>query len=142
MEANYNQDELTLRMVAVDPSAATRIELIKAFAKSVGLLSDKETRASILPVLDALFYFNLKEKKAPTYQDIVNYLGGKCNTIVHEKTLRYHLTQLRKAKIIEDIRGRYIIKTSLTDSFWFRTKEILDNVANILAMIGKVEVER
>ena len=85
----------------------TKRSLIRWIALSLGLISPKESRQSILALLEALLYYHLKVKKEPNYEEIQEYLKSKGEEI-NEKTIRYHLTNLRKIGIIENRRGCYV----------------------------------
>jgi len=106
-EAKLIKSEIVLRdMDLSDEVKMTRKALIRWLALSLGLISKKESRQSIVSVLEALMYYHLKEKKEPNYQDLVDYFQ-KNNVQMNEKTIRYHLTQLRKSGVLEEDRGIY-----------------------------------
>jgi len=106
-EAKLIKSEIVLRdMDLSDEVKMTRKALIRWLALSLGLISKKESRQSILYVFEALLYYHLKEKKEPNYQDLIDYFQ-KNNIQLNEKTIRYHLTQLRKSGLLEENRGIY-----------------------------------
>ncbi len=106
-ESKLIKSEITLRdMDLNDEVKMTRKSLVRWLALSLGIISKNESRQSVLNVLEALLYYHLKEKKEPNYQDLADYFS-KNNIEMNEKTVRYHLTQLRKMGVIEDNRGTY-----------------------------------
>jgi predicted transcriptional regulator len=84
----------------------TKRSLLRWFALSFGLISEKESRATILDVLDALFYFNISRLSAPTSNDLLRYLNEKQKP-VSEKLLRYHLKRLVDIGLLQRKRLRY-----------------------------------
>jgi len=106
-ESSLIQSEIVLReMLLTDEVKMTRKSLVRWIALSLGMISPKESRQSILTLLEALLFFHLKEKKGPNYNDVVEYFKQQ-NVEMNEKTLRYHITQLRKAGVLEDERSTY-----------------------------------
>jgi len=106
-ESKLIRSELVLRdMQLTDEVKMTRKSLVRWIALSLGLISPKESRQSILSLLEALLFYHLKEKREPNYRDIQDYLKQQ-NVDMNEKTVRYHLTQLKKSGVIEDGRGAY-----------------------------------
>ena len=106
-ESKLIKSEIVLRdMDLSDDVKMTRKALVRWLALSLGLISKKESRRSVLLILEALLYYHLKDKKEPNYQDLTDYFSKEGQTL-NEKTIRYHLTQLRKAGVIEEDRGVY-----------------------------------
>ena len=104
-EAKLIKSEILLReMQLTDEVKMTRKSLVRWIALSLGLISPNESRQSILNLLEALLFYHLKEKREPNYQDVQDYLKQQ-SAEMNEKTVRYHLTQLKKAGVIEDSRG-------------------------------------
>ena len=106
-EAKLIRSELLLReMQLTDDVKVARKSLVRWLALSLGLISPKESRQSVLPLLEALLHYHLKEKREPNYNDLQEFLKSQ-SVEMNEKTVRYHLTQLKKAGVIEDARGVY-----------------------------------
>ena len=106
-EASLIQTEIVLReMLLTDEVKMTRKSLVRWLALSLGLISPKESRQSVLTLLEALLFYHLKEKKGPNYNDVIEYFKQQ-SVEMNEKTLRYHITQLRKAGVLEDERSTY-----------------------------------
>ncbi|MCS7109314.1 MAG: hypothetical protein NZ903_00770 [Candidatus Micrarchaeota archaeon] len=106
-ESKLIKSELILRDMDLSQEVKmTRKSLVRWLALSLGIISKNESRQSVLNVLEALLYYHLKEKKEPNYQDLVDYFSQN-NIQMNEKTIRYHLTQLRKMGLLDDSRGTY-----------------------------------
>ena len=106
-ESSLIQTEIVLReMMLTDDVKMTRKSLVRWLALSLGLISPKESRQSVLTLLEAILFYHLKEKRGPNYTDIVEYFKQQ-SMEMNEKTIRYHLTQLRKSGVLEDGRGIY-----------------------------------
>ncbi|MFH1663229.1 MAG: hypothetical protein ABH986_00150 [archaeon] len=73
----------------------TKRSMMRWFALAFGLISEKESRTTVLDVLDALFYLNLSKKSSPTIQAIQDYIKKKHSRTVSEKLLRYHLNRMK-----------------------------------------------
>ena len=106
-EAKLIRSEVLLRdMQLTDDVKMARKSLVRWLALSLGLITPKESRQSVLQLLEALLFYHLKENREPNYQDIQDFLKTQ-NVEMNEKTVRYHLTQLKKSGVIEDARGVY-----------------------------------
>lgn len=106
-ESHLVRRTFTVREMDLPPNVTlTKRSLLRWFALSFGLLSEKESRATVLDVLDALFFFNLSRQSAPTTNDLLQYLKEK-NKEVSEKLLRYHLKRLIAIGFLQRRRLRY-----------------------------------
>ena len=85
----------------------TRRSTIRWLALSLGVINPGESRQGAIPVLDAIFNFQFVQKKDPSVPEISEYITGAWEPI-NDKTLRYHLLQLKKAKLVENSKGKYI----------------------------------
>lgn len=93
-EAELVKKTFILRQMDLPPQVTlTKRSLLRWFALSFGLISEKESRSTILYVLDALFYFQLGKGVEPTTEQLLFYLKEKGKP-VSEKLLRYHLKRL------------------------------------------------
>lgn len=93
-EAELVKRTFILRQMDLPPNVAmTKRSLLRWFALSFGLISEKESRDTILDVLDALFYFQQGKGVNPTTEQLLSHLQGKKKPI-SEKLLRYHLKRL------------------------------------------------
>ena len=106
-EAKLVETELTLRNLNMNKEVMeTRRSIVRWLALSLGVISPGESRLTAISVLDALFYFSFKERKDPDVPEMIDYIGRAWGPI-NEKTLRYHLLQLKKINITANSGGRY-----------------------------------
>jgi len=89
----------------------TRKSLIRWLALSLGLISPNESRKTILGLLEALFYFQFSENKDPDVHELALYMRENSEG-VSEKTLLYHLLQLKKTGLVRREKGRYSFSVS------------------------------
>lgn len=105
-EASYVRKTFTLRKMDFPPEVAmTKRSLLRWFALSFGLISEKESRSTILDILDGFFYFQVSKKYAPTTQELLVHLQEQQKK-VDEKLLRYHLKRLIDVGLVERRKGK------------------------------------
>lgn len=105
-EAELVRKTFTLRQMDLPPQVLdTKRSLVRWFALSFGLLSEKESRSTILDVLDALFTLQLSKKSSPTTAQLLQHLKATEKKI-DEKLLRYHLKRLLDVDLLERRKGR------------------------------------
>ncbi|MDO8646955.1 MAG: hypothetical protein Q7R70_00880 [Candidatus Diapherotrites archaeon] len=90
----------------------TRRSMLRWFALASGMISEKESRSTVLEVLDALFYFQFQKKQDPTAQEVIKYIKEKHGKIVSEKLLRYHLNRLILLNLLQRKSSRYFFNPS------------------------------
>ena len=83
----------------------TKRSLVRWFALSFGLISENESRSTILDVLDAVFQFQVSENYSPTTLELLARLKGNQKRI-DEKLLRYHLKRLIDVGLLERRKGK------------------------------------
>jgi len=117
-EAQYVRRTITLRDMELPRDVAlTKQSLLRWFALSTGLITEQESRSTIIPILDALLHFQAKGK-SPSIADIKEYLDGegwgmrsKGSDVreqeVTEKAIRYHMSKLCDAGLAEVSERRY-----------------------------------
>lgn len=106
-EAKLVERELTLRNLQINKEVMeTRRSIVRWLALSIGVISPGESRLTAVSVLDALLYFSFKEKRDPDVPEMVDYITRSWGPI-NEKTLRYHLLQLKKMNIASNSGGKY-----------------------------------
>ncbi|MDE1865323.1 MAG: hypothetical protein KGH94_01630 [Candidatus Micrarchaeota archaeon] len=106
-EAKLVERELTLRNLQMNREVMeTRRSIVRWLALSIGVISPGESRLTAVSVLDALLYFSFKEKRDPDVPEMIDYITRSWGPI-NEKTLRYHLLQLKKMNIASNSGGRY-----------------------------------
>ena len=77
-------------------------------ALSLGIISPGESRLTAVSVFDAMLYFQFSEKRDPSVEEIMQYISSSWGPI-NEKTLRYHLLQLKRASILDNEKGKYFL---------------------------------
>ncbi|MEM3791663.1 MAG: hypothetical protein QXL16_02975 [Candidatus Micrarchaeaceae archaeon] len=103
--------EIRLRYVRIDKDTLeTRRSSIRWLALTIGIINPGETRQSVLSVIDAILEFQFVRKTKPTAKELFEFINkspiwGKIN----EKTLRYHLTRLKKKGLLENKEGRFYL---------------------------------
>ena len=108
-ESKLIERELTLRNLRMTKEVVeTRRSLVRWLALSLGVISPGESRLTAVSVLDAILYFQFADKKDPTVEELSGYITSSWGAI-NEKTLRYHLLQLKKASIVENSKGKYFL---------------------------------
>lgn len=106
-EAKLIRSEIILReMQLTEDVKMTRKSLVRWLAMSLGLVTPKESRLSVLTLLEAILFYHMKEKRGANYEDLVEYFKSQ-GVEMNEKTIRYHITQLRKAGVLDDDRSIY-----------------------------------
>ena len=148
-EAELVRKTFTLRKMDLPPSVQlTKRSLLRWFALSFGLISEKESRDTALNVLDALFFFLLASNQNPSTLDIQAYISEKYQKKVGEKLLRYHLNKLIALDLIERKSNRYHInshpyaeRNSIEESFkhWIKlpVNQTMDDVEIVLSKLSE-----
>lgn len=134
-EAQLVRKTFVLRQMDLPPSVVlTKRSLLRWFALSFGLISERESRQTVLNVLDALFYFLLSKKASPSTLDIQAFLAEKHQQRVSEKLIRYHLNRLIDLELLVRKSRRYYFNNhpyaepnSLKDSFAHWIKQPVNN---------------
>ena len=146
-ESELVRKTFTLKKMDLPPSVQlTKRSLIRWFALSFGLISEKESRDTVLNVLDALFHFLLAKKQNPSTLDIQAYIDGKYHQKISEKLLRYHLNRLIAIELLQRKQNRYFLNNSpvsepnnLVESFNFWVKKpVNESLNNIEKVLGKI----
>lgn len=108
-ESKFIENEVTLRDLRFSgETAETRRSLVRWLALSLGVINPGESRQTAISVLDGILYFQFSLKKDPEVGELSQYIE-KNWAPVNEKTLRYHLLQLKKARIVDNSKGRYAL---------------------------------
>ncbi|MDE1810443.1 MAG: hypothetical protein KGH66_00140 [Candidatus Micrarchaeota archaeon] len=109
-EANLIEQELTLRNLRVTKEVVeTRRSIVRWLALTLGVISPGESRLTAISVLDSVFYFQFGQRKDPTVEEMSGYINQSWGGEINEKTLRYHLLQLKKANIVDNAKGKYFL---------------------------------
>lgn len=136
-----------IRSMDLPPNIAmTRRSLLRWFALAFGLLSAKESRNTVIDVLDALFSFQLAQKKEPTTNELQLYLKEKKKPI-SDKLLRYHLKRMIDVGMLQRRKMKYSFshspyaeKSDLIEGFRHNIKEPINkSLDDIEAVLGKIK---
>lgn len=117
-ESSLIENELTLRDLRITKEVTeTRRSIVRWLALSLGLISPGESRLTAISVFDSLLYFQFVERKDPTIGEMTEYINRSWGTI-NDKTLRYHLLQLKKTNISNNSKGKYfLVAPSIGDRY-------------------------
>ena len=108
-ESKLIEHELVIRRLRLPKEVLeTRRAIVRWLALSLGIINPGESRQSAIPVLDAMLYFQFSRKSDPSVKDISEYIGRVWEPI-NEKTLRYHLLQLKKVNLVGNSKGQYFL---------------------------------
>ncbi len=95
-------------MIITKEVLETRRSLVRWLALALGIINPGESRLSAIAVLDSLLYFQFIERRDPSVQELSDYISKNWEPI-NEKTLRYHLLQLKKANVVNNSKGTYFL---------------------------------
>jgi len=147
-ESGLVRKTFTLKRMDLPPSVQlTKRSLLRWFALSFGLISERESRDTVLNVLDALFFFLLKRNQNPTTLEVQAYINDKYHRKIGEKLLRYHLNRLIQLELLQRKQNRYFLNNhpyleqgNLAESFnyWIKrpVNESLDDISKVLEKIS------
>ncbi|MEM3555534.1 MAG: hypothetical protein QXF56_02355 [Candidatus Micrarchaeia archaeon] len=111
-EASLIESELVIRNMQLTREVRmTKKSLIRWIALALGLIYPNETRTTMLDLLEALFYFQLSEGKEPDVHELAEYIKEHGKE-VSEKTVFYHLLQLKKIGLVKRSKGKYFFPQS------------------------------
>jgi hypothetical protein len=106
-ESKLIEREITLRNLRLTKEVTeTRRSIVRWLALSLGVINSGESRLSAVAVLDAMLHFQFKQRTDPSVEEISAYIAASWEPM-NEKTLRYHLLQLKKANIVNNSGGKY-----------------------------------
>ncbi len=125
----------------------TKRSMLRWFALSFGLLSEKESRTTVLDVLDALFYLNFS-KTLPTVPNIQSYIKKKNSKKISEKLLRYHLNRMKEFDLLVRKKQAYLFnpapfaeRDDLKASFnHYVTKNLIQTLNNLEDVFGQLSL--
>ena len=114
-ESKFIEREITLRnMMLTKEVVETRRSLVRWLALALGVINPGESRQSAVAVLDSILYFQFMERKDPSVQELSDYIAKNWEPM-NEKTLRYHLLQLKNANIVNNSKGVYFLSNTNPD---------------------------
>jgi hypothetical protein len=90
-----------LRQMDFPPEVSlTKSAQLRWLCLSLGLLSENESRDTVLSIADGLFTFLLAKKSTPSTADLAAWLKTHGTKPVSEKLLRYHLHRFIEVGLI------------------------------------------
>ena len=146
-EAELVRRTLTIRTMDLPPNIeVTRKGLLRWFCLAFGLISEKESRSTILDVVDALFTLHFAKGLNPTTTEIHAHLQEK-QADVSEKLLRYHLKRLIDVGLIERKKLHYYFvsspygdKKNIKEGFNYNiTQNVSKTLNDIESVLEKIE---
>jgi DNA-binding transcriptional ArsR family regulator len=97
----------TLREMDLPPNVLmTKKGMIRWFALSFGLISERESRDTILEVLEILFHYSFARGEGADAEEVLARLESK-GIKVSDKLVRYHLKRLADLGLFEKKGRRY-----------------------------------
>jgi len=132
-ESKLIKKEVTLREILLSKEVLeTKNSLIRWIALSLGLINQNESRLGVLSVFEALIYFQFVEKKDATFDEIMNYVQKQQQNL-SEKSVRYHLLQLKRKGIVENKKGLWYFSGSNRYDFNSWVDEYLSSISNSIS---------
>lgn len=143
-EASLVRGVFVIREMDLPPQVLlTKRSLLRWFALASGMISEQESRSTVLEVLDALFYFQFQKRLDPTALEIIKYIKEKHSKKVSEKLLRYHLNKLialnllrRKARKYSFNPSPYAERKDLKASYNYWVREHLEKSLKDLEFVS------
>ncbi len=106
-ESNLIEREICIRNLSLTGEVMeTRRASVRWLALALGIINPGESRLGALAVFDSVLYFHFNNKSRSNVKQLSDYIAEKWGGI-NEKTLRYHLLQLKKMGIISHSKGEY-----------------------------------
>jgi len=146
-ESHLVRKTFVLRKMDLPPEIfMTKRSLLRWFALSFGLISEKESRSTVIEVLDVLFSSIISKKQNPSTFDLQQAFLEKTGKKISEKLMRYHLNRLIKLNLIYRKLNRYYVNNNpyaeagnLKESFsyWIKNpiNEAMVDLENVLEKI-------
>jgi hypothetical protein len=118
MPSDFPESELVRRVFVIrEMDLPPQVQLAKRsmlrwFALASGMISEQESRSTVLEVLDSLFYFQFQKRIDPTALEVIKYIKEKHSKKVSEKLLRYHLNKLIALNLLQRKKTKYSFNPS------------------------------
>ena len=118
MVSDFPESELVRRVFVIrEMDLPPQVQLAKRsmlrwFALASGMISEQESRSTVLEVLDALFHFQFQKRIDPTALEVIKYIKEKHSKKVSEKLLRYHLNKLIALNLLQRKKTKYSFNPS------------------------------
>ncbi len=139
-ESSLIRKTFTIRTMDLPPNVKlTKRSMLRWFALAFGLISEKESRTTVLEVLDAVFVLNLSKKLSPSVPEIQAYIKKKHSKTISEKLLRYHLNRMKQTDLLIKKKQAYLFnpapfaeRDDLKASFnHYITKNLTQTLSNL-----------
>ncbi len=139
---------ITLRQMDFPPEVSlTKSAQLRWLALALGVLSENESRTTLVSVLDALLFFLAGKKQSPTTAELADHLKREAKVRISEKLLRYHLNRFIEMGLIVRQNQRYALNQSptgarndLLDAFRHGvrqpTEQTLTHIENVLGRLN------
>jgi len=106
-ESKLIENEVRLRNLRLTQEVTeTRRSMVRWLALALGIINPGESRLSAVCVFDSMLFYQFSLGKDPTVTELSEYISKNWEPI-NEKTLRYHLLQLKNANLISHSKGQY-----------------------------------
>ncbi|MEM0360241.1 MAG: hypothetical protein QXK06_02805 [Candidatus Diapherotrites archaeon] len=147
-ESELVRKSFTFRRMDLPPQVfLTKKSLLRWLCLSLGLMSENESRSTVVEILDAFFFFVFSKKEKPSSQQIKAFLEKNRGISVSEKLVRYHLNRLCDLGFVVHEKGFYSLnpapdaeRDDLPAAFrhWYR-REIEDSTQIMEKALAKVQ---
>lgn len=142
-ESEWVRSSLFLRALDFPPEAGlTKTGQLRWLCLSLGLLSEHESRDTVLEVLDGILTLVVQRKESPSTAELSAWIEGHSKKPVSEKLLRYHVNRFIEMGLLVRKNQRLFLNQSpegarfdLVDAFSFGVKR---PAADTLNQIEKV----
>ncbi len=106
-ESKLIRSEITLRDMSLpQETTLARKSLVRWLSLAMGLMAPNESRKLLLDVIEALVFFHVK-KQMPTTAQIMEKIAELSGTVPNQKTVYYHLLNLKNRGFIQRKKGMY-----------------------------------
>ena len=102
-----------IRRLDFPPSVRlTRKSLLRWFALSIGIISERESRQTALDILDSVLYSVFCLREPATSEELLAFIKRRSGKTVSEKLLLYHLHRLAELGLICRKKKRYCFNSA------------------------------
>ncbi|MBI5158766.1 hypothetical protein HY992_01460 [Candidatus Micrarchaeota archaeon] len=108
-EAELILSEITLRDLQLTREVKlAKKSLVRWLALACGLISPKESRKTLIDLLEAMLELQVRDGVDPEVPEVMEKMAGiDAKYREKEKAIRYHLLQLQNAGLLERNKGKY-----------------------------------
>jgi len=147
-ESELVRKSFTFRKMDLPPQVLlTKKSLLRWTALSLGLISENESRSTLIEILDVFFFLVFSKKEKPSSKQIKAFLEKNRSVHVSEKLVRYHLNRLCELGFISHEKGAYSLNPapdaerddlSAAFSYWYK-RELEDSVSGLGKALSKLQ---